>query len=82
MNQFGWDKTVTALNDANIAVNTVDSFTLGGPPARFWGPGGILTMEQVAEETGGEAYFHRNDLDAAMASGIADSRRSYTLGSI
>jgi hypothetical protein len=37
-------------------------------------------MPQVAEETGGRAYFHRNDLDAAMASGIADSRHSYTLG--
>jgi hypothetical protein len=37
-------------------------------------------MQQIAEETGGQAYFHRNDLDAAIASGIADSRRTYTLG--
>lgn len=79
MNQFGWDKTVTALNDANIAVNTVDSFGMGGPPSRFRGPGGILAMEQIADETGGRSYFHRSDLDAAMASGIADSRVSYTL---
>ena len=79
MNRFGWDKTITALNDANIQVNTVDNNGLGGPP-RQAGPGGILTMQQIAEETGGQAYFHRNDLDAAIASGIADSRRTYTLG--
>ncbi len=79
MNQFAWTRTVTALNDANIAVNTVDSFGIGSAPSRLRGPGGILTMQQIAEETGGTAYFHRNDLDAAMASGIADSRMSYTL---
>lgn len=77
--QIAWDKTITALNDANIVVNTVDDNGLGGPP-RYWGPGAILTMQQIAEETGGQAYYHRNDLDGAMASGIADSRSSYTLG--
>jgi VWFA-related protein len=78
MNKMAWDKTITALNDANIAVNTVDNNGWGGPP-RFHGPGAIFMMQQIAEETGGQAYFHRNDLDAAMASGIADSRMSYTL---
>ena len=79
MNGPAWDKTLAALNDANIAVNTVDSNGLGGPP-RLWGNGAILSMQQVAERTGGQAYFHRNNLDAAMASGIADSRSGYTLG--
>jgi VWFA-related protein len=78
-NQTGWDQTFANLNDANIEVNTVDSNGLGGPP-RFWGPGAIVTLLQVAEKTGGQAYYHRNDLDAAMASGIADSRSGYTLG--
>ena len=78
MNQPAWDKTVSALNDANIAVNTVDMDGLGAPP-RLWGAGGILSMQQLAERTGGEAFFHRNDLDVAMAQGIADSRASYTL---
>ena len=74
-----WDSTIAALNDANIQINTVDADGLGGPPRR-WGPGGILTQQQIADRTGGTAYFHRNDLDAAMASGIADARSSYTLG--
>lgn len=78
MNKIAWEKTFTALNDANIAVNTVDDNTWGGPPRGF--AGAISTMQQVAEETGGQAYFHRNDLDVAMASGIADSRSTYTLG--
>jgi VWFA-related protein len=77
MNKIAWEKTFAALNDANIAVNTVDDNTLFGPPRGF--AGAISMMQQVAEETGGQAYFHRNDLDAAMASGIADSRMSYTL---
>ncbi len=77
MNKIAWEKTFAALNDANIAVNTVDDNTLFGPPRGF--AGAISMMQQVAEETGGRAYFHRNDLDDAMASGIADSRMSYTL---
>jgi VWFA-related protein len=74
-----WNHTIAALNDANIQINTVDADGLGGPP-RLWGNGAILTQQQIADRTGGTAYFHRNDLDAAMASGIADSRSSYTLG--
>jgi hypothetical protein len=74
-----WDKTFTALNDANIAVNTVDADGIGGP-RRLWGAGAILGMQEVAERTGGEAFYHRNDLDAALAEGISDSRSSYTLG--
>jgi len=69
----------TALNAANVAVNTVDSNRLGGPP-RLWGAGAMLTMQQVAERTGGQAYYHRNDLDGAIAEGIAAARDSYTLG--
>jgi VWFA-related protein len=74
-----WDSTIAALNDANIQINTVDADGLGGPD-RLWGLGGILAQQQIADRTGGTAYFHRNDLDAAMASGIADARSSYTLG--
>jgi VWFA-related protein len=74
-----WDSTIAALNDANIQINTVDADGLGGPN-RLWGLGGILAQQQIADRTGGTAYFHRNDLDAAMAAGIADARSSYTLG--
>jgi VWFA-related protein len=79
VNQSNWDKTFENLNDANVEVNTVDSNGIAGPP-RFWGNAAILAMQLVAARTGGNAYFYRNDLDGAMASGIADSRSSYTLG--
>jgi VWFA-related protein len=77
MGKFAWDKTLTALNEANVAVNTVDSRGMyGGNIAT----GTIASMLEVTEATGGKAYFSRNDLDAAMAEGIAASRVSYTLG--
>ena len=73
-----WDRTVSRLNDANIEVNTVDSNGIDGPP-RFWGAGGTLTLIGLAERTGGTAYHHRNDLDAALATGITGSRAGYYL---
>jgi VWFA-related protein len=80
MGQFAWNKTITALNEANVAVNTVDSrglLTNGKPQDPINGT--ITAMQQIAEGTGGKAYFGRNDLDAAMAEGIEASRISYTL---
>jgi VWFA-related protein len=74
-----WNETISRLNDANVEVNTLDSNGLGGP-IPFWGPGGILTMMQLAGRTGGTAYYWRNDLDAALTEGIANSRAAYTLG--
>ncbi len=73
-----WDNTLGALNEANIAVSPVDSNGLGGPPRR-WGRGSTDMMREVAERTGGLAYFNRNDLDGAMAKGIGDARSGYTL---
>jgi len=80
MGQPAWDKTLSALNEANVAVNTVDSrglLTNGIPQDPFNGT--ITAMQQIAEGTGGKAYFGRNDLDAAMAEGIEASRTTYTL---
>jgi VWFA-related protein len=77
--EAAWNKTVSELNDANVQVNTIDTNGLDGP-IRYWGWGPIGTMQQLAEETGGKAYYRRNDLDVALAEGIADSRSSYTLG--
>ncbi len=81
-----WQETIASLNNANIAVNTVDNNGLGGPP-RFWvaqngkeGFGGILMQKQIAEQTGGKSYYYRNDLGNALAEGIADSRAGYVLG--
>jgi len=86
MGQPAWDKTLSALNDANVAVNTVDSRGLmtcppgrGGCSPQDPMNGTITAMQQIAESTGGKAYFGRNDLDAAMAEGIEAARISYTL---
>jgi VWFA-related protein len=84
-----WNKTISALNEANIAVDTLDTNGVDAPamgllpsvgPPRMWGPGAVPAEKQIAEATGGKAYFHRNDLDGALAEGIADSRSSYALG--
>jgi len=77
-----WNKTISALNDANIAVNTIDNNGVdwGVPPPRMWGPGTVPAEKQIAEATGSKAYYYRNDLDGALAEGIADSRSSYVLG--
>jgi VWFA-related protein len=74
-----WNKTFSALNDANVAVSVVDNNGIMGPP-RMWGPGAVAGEKWIAEGTGGNAYFYRNDLDGALAEGIADSRSSYVLG--
>jgi VWFA-related protein len=76
--QPAWDKTLTELNEANVAVNPVDSRGLFR--GAHLNSGTLLTMQTVADATGGKAYLNRNDLDTAMADGIAASRASYTLG--
>lgn len=78
MEKPAWDKTITALNEANVALNTVDSrgtFRGGNP-----NEGTLDTMQEVADRTGGKAYFRRNDLDTAIEQGIEASRATYTLG--
>ncbi|HEY4085347.1 MAG TPA: VWA domain-containing protein [Bryobacteraceae bacterium] len=75
--QVAWGKTLHALNEANAAVNTIDTrgMIAYGQPAT----GAISTMIQIAEATGGKAYFYRNDTGAALEQGIAASRMIYTL---
>ena len=74
-----WAKTIDVVNQSNVQLDAVDSNGLAGPPRR-WGPGGVASMQELAERTGGKAYYNRNDLDAAMAEAIEDKRTSYTLG--
>jgi len=78
-NKDPWDKTLAQLNDANVAVNTLDSNGLDGPP-RLWGPGGVLSQQQVATATGGQSFYNNGDLGAVLARGVNDARSSYTLG--
>jgi len=74
---IGWDKTLTALNEADVAVNTVDSRGLYAASNQVTGTVGF--MRHVSDATGGNAYFNRNDLDGAIAEGIAASRITYSL---
>jgi VWFA-related protein len=74
-----WNKTFSALNDANVAVNVVDNNGIIGPK-RIWGGGAVPAMKQIADATGGHLYFDTNGLDDALAGGIADSRSTYVLG--
>ena len=78
MDTAAWNKTITALNEANVAVNTVDSRGMfrGGNP----NTGTLDTLQEIAGRTGGQAYIRRNDLDNAMEEGIEASRATYTLG--
>ena len=69
-----WQKTITALNEADVAVNaidTTDSANSGRDDNR-------LVMKQIADETGGRLWRANNA--GALAAGIEESRRTYTLG--
>jgi len=73
----GWEKTFTALNEANVAVSVVDSrgvYCCSNPVT-----GTIAIMREVADRTGGKAYYGRNDVDGAIGEGIAASRVTYSL---
>lgn len=80
MGKLAWDNTIHALNDANIAVNAVDSNLIGGPPRRWGGNGQVAAEIQLADRTGGRAIYHRNDIEDAMLEELQDSRLTYTLG--
>ncbi len=42
--------------------------------------GSHQTMEKLAADTGGRAYYNRNDIDAAVDSSVADGSTYYSLG--
>lgn len=42
--------------------------------------GSHQTMEKLAEDTGGKAYYNRNDIDTAMELSVADGSTYYSLG--
>ncbi|MEO8370291.1 MAG: VWA domain-containing protein [Candidatus Solibacter sp.] len=70
-------RAIAALNEANVALYTVDA--RGLLVNRGDGPN-IDTMRDLAEATGGKAYYHRNDIDHALEEAAEDVRRTYTLG--
>jgi len=52
------------------ALATVDGFLHGT----------IDTMKEIADATGGQAFYDRNDIEKAMQEAIDDARPNYTLG--
>ncbi len=74
---IGWQKTIDALNKADVAVNTIDTRGLYAASNQVTGTVGMMRM--VSDGTGGNVYFNRNDLDGALAEGITAARASYTL---
>lgn len=39
-----------------------------------------LAMQEIAQDTGGRAFYDKNDLSAAVAAGVADGSSYYTIG--
>lgn len=72
-----WEKTVAALNEADVAVNTIDSRGLYGGANQVTGT--VASMRYVSDGKGGEVYFNRNFVDGPIAEGIAAARTAYSL---
>jgi VWFA-related protein len=69
-------RAVHALNNANLAVYPVDARGLTTDPGASTNIG---TMKELAERTGGKAYYNRNDLQNSIREAVADSWVTYTL---
>jgi VWFA-related protein len=69
-----WRKTITALNEADVAVNPIDTTEAANS---VWGDN-RLVMKQIADETGGRIWTSGSK--EALAAGIEDSRITYTVG--
>jgi VWFA-related protein len=89
------DRTLQAMNDANIAVYPVDARGLMvdsrfsaqnsriAPRPPLAPPVGVKeqeVMKEMASRTGGEAFYNTNDLARAIHSAADDARVTYTIG--
>ena len=73
------ERAYKALNNADIAVYPVDARGLVPAPSnRFYSSLG--TMEELAAETGGQAFYNTNDLVRPMQAAVEDYQADYTLG--
>jgi VWFA-related protein len=89
-------RTAALLADAQVAIYPVDARGLVGLPFADASLGRVdnvrinelnnetidshFTMMQLAEDTGGRAFFNRNDIDRAVAAATADGATFYQLG--
>jgi len=77
------ESTAEALADEALVIYPVDARGLVPTDLEsFSGPDAFefMTMESLAAETGGRAFFNTNDIGGAIRAAIDDSRMSYELG--
>ncbi|MGC9947110.1 MAG: VWA domain-containing protein [Bryobacteraceae bacterium] len=77
------DKTIRALNNANLAIYPVDARGLvASASARVASRTyrNQATMEELAARTGGRAFTNTNDIAGAIRTAVEDSSVTYTLG--
>jgi VWFA-related protein len=77
------DRTIRALNDANLAIYPVDARGLvASASARVASRtyNNQATMEELASRTGGRAFVNTNDIAGAIRTAVEDSSVTYTLG--
>jgi len=80
-------QTASVLTDAQVAVYPVDARGLVGatfvdvssPSDPFRIVGSHATMNQLAQDTGGKAYYNRNDIEVAVNAAVADGASYYSL---
>ncbi|HTW65794.1 MAG TPA: VWA domain-containing protein [Bryobacteraceae bacterium] len=68
------------LSRANIAIYPVDARGLIASMNPFFQPNGLDAMQELADETGGRAFYNRNDLSTAIRTAVDDADISYTVG--
>jgi VWFA-related protein len=69
-------RTMAALNDANVSVYPIDARGLSISPIVNINIG---TMREIADATGGLAYYNRNDLNRGVRTALDDSREVYVM---
>jgi VWFA-related protein len=77
------DKTIRALNNANLAIYPVDARGLVASASARTASRTYrnqATMEELAARTGGRAFVNTNDIAGAVRTAVADSSVTYTLG--
>ena len=66
--------TVQAFNDANVALYPIDPRGVVGLNDN------VQSLMDFAQETGGSAFYMRNDLDQAIVEALDDTQYTYELG--
>jgi len=71
-----FQRATAALNNANISVYPIDARGLSISPNAIINIG---TMRDMADATGGKAFYNRNDLATGVREALDDSREIYVL---